>query len=317
MIARSGTSITTTKASSSTTKIKASNVGAIARTTWSHALTSAACRILSADEGRSSSDIGRTIHCSITCTDSAVGHRIVPGGVVWIMAARAASAGTSVATASAEMSTPEAIVVHILAAYCRLGDTIAVAALGSSGAAESESVDRAPARPPQPEDIIKLPHRSRTVELAFFNVDLRNFNSRLLFDQRPRVFLAVGGVVLTTAGRMQRATQWVPPPGVRGVIVTWRQKRYCVLVSIAEFTAVTPLIHASVAAALTACTAGEWLIVGVVAADSTWCNADAIAAVAVCCAQRGDSIGFVVALKSQGILALCSRCHRVFDVIEA
>lgn len=317
MIARSGTSITTTEASSSTTKIKACSVGAIARTTWSHALTSAACRILSADEGSCSSDVGRTIHCSITCTDSAVGHRIVPGGVVWIMAARAASAGTSVAAATAEMSTPEAIVVHILAAYSRLGDTIAVAALHSSGAAEAESVDRAPVRPTQPEDILEFPHRSLSVKLTFLNVELRNFNSRLLlFDQRPRVFVAVGGVVLTTAGRMQRTTQWVPPPGVR-VIVTWRQKRYCVSVSIAELTAVTPRIHASVAAAGTACTAGEWLIVAVFAADSTWCNADAIAAGAVCCAQRGHSIGWVRALNSQGILTLCSRGHRVIDVIVA
>jgi len=316
MIARSGTSITTTEASSSTTKIKACSVGAIARTTWSHALTSAACRILSADEGSCSSDVGRTIHCSITCTDSAVGHRIVPGGVVWIMAARAARAGTSVAAATAEMSTPEAIVVHILAAYSRLGDAIAVAALHSSGAAEAESVDRAPVRPTQPEDILEFPHRSLSVKLAFLNVELRNFNSGfLLFDQRPRVFVAMGGVVLT-AGRMQRTTQWVPPPGVR-VIVTWRQKRYCVFVSIAELTAVTPSIHASVAAAGTACTAGEWLIVAVFAADSTWCNADAIAAGAVCCAQRGHSIPCVRALLCQGILTLCSRGHRVVDAIVA
>jgi len=316
MIARSGTSITTTEASSSTTKIKACSVGAIARTTWSHALTSAACRILSADEGSCSSDVGRTIHCSITCTDSAVGHRIVPGGVVWIMAARAARAGTSVAAATAEMSTPEAIVVHILAAYPRLGDTIAVAALESSGAAEAESVEKAPVRPPQPEDILEFPQRSLSVKLAFLSVELWNFNSRLLLlDQRPRVFVAMGGVVLT-AGRMQGTTQWVPPPGVR-VIVTWRQKRYCVFVSIAELTAVTPSIHASVAAAGTACTAGEWLIVAVFAADSTWCNADAIAAGAVCCAQRGHSIPCVRALLCQGILTLCSRGHRVVDAIVA
>lgn len=233
------------------------------------------------------------------------------------MAARAASAGTSVAAATAEMSTPEAIVVHIFAAYPRLGDTIAVAALHSSGAAEVDSVDRAPVRPPQPEDILEFPHGSLSVKLAFIlDVELRNLNSRLLFDQRPRVFVAMAGVVLTTAGRMQRTTQWVPPPGVR-VIVTWRQKRCCVSVSIAEFTAVTPSIHASVAAAGTACTAGEWLIVAVFAADSTWCNANAIAAGAVCCAQRRHSILCVRALESQGILTLCSRGHRVVDAIVA